>query len=147
MVLAASCCITQVDEVEENLNIELDNILTGKYIVQSSHGLLTTVAYQQDGQPASYALEGSIAVAGAALRWLRDNMGMIKDFRYVLVTNSTNKQLISSEAFELANQVEKTDGVYFVPAFSGLFAPHWRSDARGTLCGLTAHSTKQHVSR
>ena len=52
-----------------------------------------------------------------------------------------------SEAFELADQVDKTDGVYFVPAFSGLFAPHWRSDARGTLCGLTGHSTKQHVSR
>jgi len=105
---------------------------TGKDIVHSTHGLLTTVAYQQEGHPASYALEGSVAVAGLALRWLRDNMGMIKDF---------------SEAFELANQVDKTDGVYFVPAFSGLFAPHWRSDARGTLCGLTAHSTKQHVSR
>jgi len=105
---------------------------TGNDIVQSTHGLLTTVAYQQEGHPATYALEGSVAVAGLALRWLRDNMGMIKDF---------------SEAFELANQVEKTDGVYFVPAFSGLFAPHWRSDARGTLCGLTAHSTKQHVSR
>ena len=73
-----------------------------------------------------------MAVAGLALRWLRDNMGMIKDF---------------SEAFELASQVDRTDGVYFVPAFSGLFAPHWRSDARGTLCGLTGHSTKQHVSR
>jgi len=105
---------------------------TGTDIVHSTHGLLTTVAYQQEGHPASYALEGSVAVAGLALRWLRDNMGMIKDF---------------SEAFELASQVDRTDGVYFVPAFSGLFAPHWRSDARGTLCGLTGHSTKQHVSR
>lgn len=105
---------------------------TGTNIVHSTHGLLTTVAYQQEGHPASYALEGSVAVAGLALRWLRDNMGMIKDF---------------SEAFELASQVDRTDGVYFVPAFSGLFAPHWRSDARGTLCGLTGHSTKQHVSR
>ena len=105
---------------------------TGHDIVQSRHGLLTTVAYQQEGDQPTYALEGSVAVAGLALRWLRDNMGMISDY---------------SEAFELASQVERTDGVYFVPAFSGLFAPHWRSDARGTLCGLTGHTTKQHVSR
>ena len=105
---------------------------TGTDIVQSKYGLLTTVAYQQQGQDATYALEGSVAVAGLALRWLKDNMGMIKDF---------------PEAFELASQVERTDGVYFVPAFSGLFAPHWRSDARGTLCGLTAHTTKQHIAR
>jgi len=105
---------------------------TGQDIVQSQHGLLTTVAYQQADHPASYALEGSVAVAGLALRWLRDNMGIIRDY---------------SEAFTLASQVERTDGVYFVPAFSGLFAPHWRSDARGTLCGLTGHTTKQHVTR
>jgi len=105
---------------------------TGTSLVHSTHGLLTTVAYQQEGHPATYALEGSVAVAGLALRWLRDNMGMISNFQ---------------EAFELADQVERTDGVYFVPAFSGLFAPHWRSDARGTLCGLTGHSTKQHVAR
>ena len=105
---------------------------TGPDIVQSQHGLLTTVAYQQDGRPPSYALEGSVAVAGLALRWLRDNMGIIRDY---------------SEAFQLASEVTRTDGVYFVPAFSGLFAPHWRSDARGTLCGLTGHTTKQHVSR
>ena len=109
-----------------------NDMITGTDIVQSSHGLLTTLAYQQRGHPPTYALEGSVAVAGLALRWLRDNMGMIKDF---------------TEAFELASQVERTDGVYFVPAFSGLFAPHWRSDARGTLCGLTGHTTKQHVSR
>jgi len=105
---------------------------TGTDIVHSKHGLLTTVAYQQEGESASYALEGSVAVAGLALRWLRDNMGMIKDYQ---------------EAMDLAGEVEKTDGVYFVPAFSGLFAPHWRSDARGTLCGLTAHTTKQHIAR
>lgn len=105
---------------------------TGSDIVHSTHGLLTTVAYQQEGCPASYALEGSVAVAGLALRWLRDNLGMIKDF---------------GEAMELAQQVDRTGGVYFVPAFSGLFAPHWRSDARGTLCGLTAHTTKQHIAR
>jgi len=90
------------------------------------------MGYQQEGCPASYALEGSVAVAGLALRWLRDNLGMIKDF---------------GEAMELAQQVDRTGGVYFVPAFSGLFAPHWRSDARGTLCGLTAHTTKQHIAR
>lgn len=105
---------------------------TGQDIIHSSHGLLTTLAYQQEGQPPSYALEGSVAVAGLGLRWLRDNMGMIKDYE---------------EAFELASQVDRTYGVYFVPAFSGLFAPHWRADARGTLCGLTGHTTKQHVSR
>jgi len=105
---------------------------TGQDIIHSSHGLLTTLAYQQEGHPPSYALEGSVAVAGLGLRWLRDNMGMIKDYE---------------EAFELASQVDRTYGVYFVPAFSGLFAPHWRADARGTLCGLTGHTTKQHVSR
>ena len=71
-------------------------------------------------------------MAGLALRWLRDNLGLIKDYE---------------EAFQLAAQVERTDGVYFVPAFSGLFAPRWRADARGTLCGLTAHTTKQHIAR
>jgi len=105
---------------------------TGEERVQSSSGLLTTVAYQQQGGEPQYALEGSVAVAGLALRWLRDNLGLIKDYE---------------EAFQLAAQVERTDGVYFVPAFSGLFAPRWRADARGTLCGLTAHTTKQHIAR
>lgn len=105
---------------------------TGTEPVTSTHGLLTTVAYQAEGQPATYALEGSVAVAGLALRWLRDNMKMIEDY---------------SQAYELAAQVERTGGVYFVPAFSGLFAPHWRSDARGTLCGMTAHTTRQHICR
>jgi len=105
---------------------------TGNEPVTSTHGLLTTVAYQAEGQPASYALEGSVAVAGLALRWLRDNMCMIDNF---------------AQAYELASQVDSTGGVYFVPAFSGLFAPHWRSDARGTLCGLTGHTTRQHICR
>lgn len=105
---------------------------TGEEVVESTHGLLTTVAFQQAGQLPSYALEGSVAVAGLAVRWLRDNLGLIGD---------------SSEVSELAGQVDRTDGVYFVPAFSGLFAPHWRSDARGTLCGLSAHTTKQHIAR
>jgi len=73
-----------------------------------------------------------VAVAGLALRWLRDNLHMIDNF---------------SEAYQLASEVDRTGGVYFVPAFSGLFAPHWRSDARGTLCGLTGHTTRQHIAR
>merc|ERR1711962_895557 len=113
---------------------------TGTEPVTSQNGLLTTVAYQVEGEPASYALEGSVAVAGLVLRWLRDNLHMIDNF---------------SEAYQLASEVDRTGGVYFVPAFSGLFAPHWRSvcplylappspsprsDARGTLCGLTGHT-------
>lgn len=105
---------------------------TGTSPIDSSSGLLTTVAYQQEGEPATYALEGSIAVAGQAVRWLRDNMGIIKE---------------SSEVTTLAEEVETTGGVYFVPAFSGLFAPHWKSDARGTICGMTAHTRKHHLAR
>ena len=86
-------------------------------IVQSEHGLLTTVAYKlgKDAQTV-YALEGSVAIAGAAVRWLRDNIGVIKS---------------SSEIESLAKTVKDSGGVYFVPAFSGLFAPYWRTDARG----------------
>jgi len=105
---------------------------TGFEIVASTQGLLTTVAYQREGQAATYALEGSVAVAGSSVRWLRDNLGLISD---------------SAEVSELAEKVDKTDGVYFVPAFSGLFAPHWKSDARGTICGLTAHTNKNHIAR
>jgi len=105
---------------------------TGSDVVESKHGLLTTVAYQQAGQPPSYALEGSVAVAGSAVRWLRDNLGMISK---------------TAQVSTLAAEVTDTDGVYFVPAFSGLFAPHWRSDARGTMCGLSGHSDKRHICR
>jgi glycerol kinase len=105
---------------------------TGEQPVASKAGLLTTVAWRLGSAPAVYALEGSVAVAGALVRWLRDNLGLIE----------------SSEAIEpLARSVPDHGGVYLVPAFSGLFAPHWRPDARGVLVGLTAFATKAHVAR
>ncbi|XP_060519396.1 glycerol kinase-like [Cylas formicarius] len=106
---------------------------TGTTRVQSSHGLVTTVAYKFGDSPAIYALEGSVAVAGAAMNWLRDNMGFIKN--------------ISEDTESLAKEVFSTGDVYFVPAFKGLYAPYWRKDARGIICGLTAFSTKQHIIR
>ncbi|CAL8080565.1 unnamed protein product [Orchesella dallaii] len=106
---------------------------TGKQIIQSSHGLITTVAYKLGpNRPATYALEGSVAVAGAAIRWLRDNLSLASSYE---------------EIDEMAANVRDSGGVYFVPAFSGLFAPHWRPDARGIICGLTEHSTKSHIAR
>lgn len=93
------------------------NVLSNFQRVFSSHGLVTTVAYQLGpNSPVVYALEGSVAVAGAAIKWLRDNMRMIKDV---------------SESENLAQNVFNTGDVYFVPAFSGLYAPYWRKDARG----------------
>jgi glycerol kinase len=105
---------------------------TGTEPIQSKHGLLTTVAYQRAGSPAHYALEGSIAVTGALVQWLRDNLGIISK---------------SSEIEELARSVPDNGGVYFVPAFSGLFAPYWRSDARGILAGMTRFTNKGHIAR
>ncbi|XP_046746583.1 glycerol kinase isoform X2 [Diprion similis] len=106
---------------------------TGTTRVQSSHGLVTTVAYQfGPNSPAVYALEGSVAVAGAAIKWLRDNIKLINDVK---------------ESEDLAQSVFSTGDVYFVPAFSGLYAPYWRKDARGIICGLTAFTTKQHIIR
>ena len=105
---------------------------TGTSIVRSQHGLLTTLCYQFADAPAVYALEGSVAVTGAAIQWLRDQLGIIKS---------------SSEIEALANSVSDNGGVYFVPAFSGLFAPHWRSDARGVIVGLSRASTKAHLAR
>ncbi|XP_017799029.1 PREDICTED: glycerol kinase-like [Habropoda laboriosa] len=106
---------------------------TGTTRVYSSHGLVTTVAYQLGPKsPAVYALEGSVAVAGAAIKWLRDNMNLIKDVH---------------ESEHLAQSVFSTGDVYFVPAFTGLYAPYWRKDARGIICGLTAFTTKQHIIR
>ncbi|KAG8193363.1 hypothetical protein JTE90_022991 [Oedothorax gibbosus] len=106
---------------------------TGKVPVWSKHGLLTTVAYQLGkDQPVIYALEGSIAIAGALVRWLRDNLGIISNSSYIET---------------LSSSVPTTDGVYFVPAFSGLYAPHWQSSARGTICGLTQFSNSAHVAR
>jgi glycerol kinase len=105
---------------------------TGEKIVHSEHGLISTVAYKRDGCKPVYALEGSIAVAGALVQWLRDNLGLIER---------------SSDIEILASQVADSGGVYFVPAFSGLFAPHWRTDARGTIVGLTGFAGAPHLAR
>ncbi|MGH8836941.1 MAG: glycerol kinase GlpK [Actinomycetes bacterium] len=105
---------------------------TGEQIVRSTHGLLTTVAYQLLGAPASYALEGAIAVTGAAIQWLRDQLGIIDT---------------AADSEALAASVADTGGVYFVPAFSGLFAPYWRSDARGAVVGLSRFNTRAHLAR
>ena len=105
---------------------------TGERIVPSERGLLTTMAYRiGDGAPV-YALEGSIAIAGALIQWLRDNLGMITS---------------AAEVEALAKTVDDNGGVYFVPAFSGLFAPYWRSDARGVIAGLTRFANKGHLAR
>jgi glycerol kinase len=100
--------------------------------VPSKSGLLTTLGYKIGDQPAVYALEGSIAITGALVQWLRDNLGMITS---------------SEEVEALAGTVEDNGGVYFVPAFSGLFAPYWRSEARGVIAGLTRYVTKGHIAR
>ncbi|WP_308164514.1 glycerol kinase GlpK [Nonomuraea sediminis] len=105
---------------------------TGAEPVTSKHGLLTTVGYQIGDAPATYALEGAIAVTGSLVQWLRDNLGLISS---------------AAEIETLARTVEDNGGCYFVPAFSGLFAPHWRSDARGVIAGLTGFVTKGHIAR
>jgi glycerol kinase len=105
---------------------------TGPVAVQSRSGLLTTVAYQCGGQAPVYALEGSIAMAGSLVQWFRDNLGMIGS---------------AAEIEALAASVEDSGGCYIVPAFSGLFAPYWRSDARGVIAGLTGYVTKAHLAR
>jgi glycerol kinase len=105
---------------------------TGTEIVRSKNGLLTTVCFKLGNEPAHYALEGSVAVTGSAIQWLRDQLGII--------TNA-------AETENLASSVVDTAGVYFVPAFSGLFAPYWRSDARGVIVGLTRAATKAHLAR
>lgn len=111
-------------------NFMLLNI--GRDAVPSKTGLLTTVCYQREGEPAVYALEGSIAVTGSAVQWLRDQLGIIQS---------------AAEVETLARSVEDSGGVYFVPAFSGLFAPYWRSDARGAVVGLSRHSNRGHLAR
>ena len=105
---------------------------TGGEVVPSASGLLTTLAYRLGSQPPVYALEGSIAVAGALIRWLRDNLGLIT---------------ASDQIEALARSVDDNGGVYFVPAFSGLFAPYWRSEARGVIVGLTGYVTRGHIAR
>jgi glycerol kinase len=105
---------------------------TGERPVESKHGLLTTVAYKLGDQPARYALEGSVAIAGALVQWLRDNLGLIRT---------------SAEIEELAASVEDNGGVYMVPAFSGLYAPYWNDSARGVITGLTRYANKAHLAR
>jgi glycerol kinase len=105
---------------------------TGTERVLSQNGLLTTVCYALPGQPPVYALEGSIAVTGSLVQWLRDNLGLIES---------------APEVETLAASVEDNGGAYFVPAFSGLFAPHWRPDARGAIVGLTRYVSRGHLAR
>jgi glycerol kinase len=105
---------------------------TGTKVVPSKSGLLTTLGYKIGDQPAVYALEGSIAITGALVQWLRDNIGLITS---------------SAEVEALAATVEDNGGVYFVPAFSGLFAPYWKNDARGVIAGLTRYVNKGHIAR
>ena len=105
---------------------------TGTEIVHSKAGLLTTPAYKFGDEPAVFALEGAIPVTGSAVQWLRDQLGLIGD---------------AAETEELAGQVDDNGGIYFVPAFSGLFAPYWRSDARGAIVGLSRYNTKAHLVR
>src|SRR6058998_306086 len=105
---------------------------TGNEIVQSKSGLLTTLAYKIGDEPATYCLEGAIAITGALVQWLRDNIGLIKE---------------SPEIEDLAKTVDDNGGIYFVPAFSGLFAPYWRNEARGVIAGLTRYVNKGHIAR
>jgi len=105
---------------------------TGNKAVQSKNGLLTTLGYKIGKEKAVYALEGSIAITGALVQWLRDNLGLIEK---------------SADVEALAKSVEDNGGIYFVPAFSGLFAPYWKSDARGAIVGMTRYVTKGHIAR
>mmetsp|Transcript_17285 Transcript_17285/g.26944 ORF Transcript_17285/g.26944 Transcript_17285/m.26944 type:complete len:603 (-) Transcript_17285:161-1969(-) len=105
---------------------------TGLDIVPSVHGLLTTVAYKVGSESTVYGLEGSVAFSGSVIQWLRDQLDIISD---------------AAESETLANHVQSNDGLYFVPAFAGLFAPYWRSDARGVIVGMTASHTKHHICR
>jgi glycerol kinase len=105
---------------------------TGERLVPSNFGLLTTVAYKFGSEPARYALEGGVAIAGALVQWLRDSLGMIQK---------------SSDVEPLARTVSDNGGVYFVPAFSGLYAPYWKENARGVIAGLTRYANKGHMAR
>jgi glycerol kinase len=105
---------------------------TGERMFPSTCGLLTTLGYQLEGRKPVYALEGSIAITGALVQWLRDNLGFIQQ---------------SAEIETLARSVDDNGGVYFVPAFSGLYAPHWKEHARGVICGLTRFVNKGHIAR
>jgi glycerol kinase len=105
---------------------------TGEKPMASKHGMLTTVGYRLGAQPAVYALEGSVAITGALVQWIRDNFGLIEK---------------SSDIEALARTVKDNGGVYFVPAFSGLYAPYWKDNARGVIAGLTRYTNKGHLAR
>ena len=105
---------------------------TGAAAVESNYGLLTTLAYKFGPQPATYALEGSVAITGALVQWLRDNLGLIQT---------------SADIESLARTEKDNGGVYFVPAFSGLYAPYWKENARGLIIGLTRYANKGHLAR
>jgi glycerol kinase len=105
---------------------------TGQNVPVSNAGLLSTACYRWEDQPTVYGLEGSVAVTGSAVQWLRDQLGIIRS---------------AADIEPLAASVHDNGGVYFVPAFSGLFAPYWRSDARGVIVGLSRHSNKGHIAR
>jgi glycerol kinase len=105
---------------------------TGEKMIRSTQGLLTTVGYQINSENPVYCLEGSIAITGALVQWLRDNLGIIKN---------------SKDIETLAKTVDDNGGIYFVPAFSGLFAPYWKPDARGLIIGLTRYANKGHLAR
>jgi glycerol kinase len=105
---------------------------TARQLVESTHGLLTTVAYKFGDRPVHYALEGSVAITGALVQWLRDNLGLIEK---------------SADVESLARSVRDNGDVYFVPAFSGLYAPYWKDTARGVIAGLTRYANKGHLAR
>jgi glycerol kinase len=105
---------------------------TGTKPVQSKNGLLTTLGYKIGKEPAVYCLEGSIAITGALVQWLRDNLGLIQK---------------SADIEALAKTVDDNGGIFFVPAFSGLFAPYWKSSARGAIVGMTRYINKGHIAR
>lgn len=105
---------------------------TGDKLIHSKHGLLTTIGYQLNNEKPVYCLEGSIAITGALVQWLRDNLGIIQN---------------SKDIESLAATVQDNGGVYFVPTFSGLFAPYWKADARGLIIGLTRFANKGHLAR
>jgi glycerol kinase len=105
---------------------------TGAAVVESNYGLLTTLAYKFGPRPATYALEGSVAITGALVQWLRDNLGLIQT---------------SADIESLARTEKDNGGVYFVPAFSGLYAPYWKDNARGVIVGLTRYANKGHLAR
>jgi glycerol kinase len=132
---AATFGQTAFDKGESKNTYGTGNFLivnTGEDIVQSRNGLLTTIAYKLGDEAPRYALEGSVAVTGSLVQWLRDNLGIISDAR---------------DIEKLARSVDDNGGAYIVPAFSGLFAPYWRSDARGAIVGLTRFVTKAHLAR